>query len=256
MRSVAMARYRFLTTVRGTRWIFPFFFAAIAIPLAFAHIPLMMSSDNDLGVTSAVAFGAASDALMWAYVIHAFGLSLLCASFGKGVGTPHSLPTLLETIPISGQSRFWGNAIGIFCSAMALHLCTTPLLALAVAISPFTSRTFWIAEAMFAVMAFYFSAAAAWSLAAFDTKQGASAKPPVLLASVLMTTLVIIGTTRPGELAESIAYYVTLPSDRTWQAVVASVTRPKLLAAMLFGVYALFVAFFSIDTTRLVEEQE
>src|ERR1051326_7460975 len=104
-------------------------------------------------------------------------------------------------------------------------------------------------------MAFYLSAAAAWSLAAFDTKR-MSGHPPVLVVSVLMITLVILGTTRPSELVESIAYYINVPSAGTWRSVVASVTRPKLLAAMSFGVYALIVAFFSIDTTRLVEEQE
>jgi len=72
----------------------------------------------------------------------------------------------------------------------------------------------------------------------------------------LMLMLVILAATRPGELAESIAFYVNMPSSVTWRPIVEAINRPLLLAALLFALYALFVAFFSIDTARLVEEQE
>jgi hypothetical protein len=255
MRSLALARYRFLTNVRRIRWVFPVFCLAIVIPLLGVIMPLVTEVSRRASSNAPQLLEAAAHVLVWIYAIHSFGLVILCASFGaigRRTGT-HS--NLMETVPLTGQTLFWGDAAGIFMATMAVHLCTTPLLAEAVAIGPFPSAVFWIAEVMIALMVFFFSAAAAWSLSTFNEARPRPASVPLILLLFLFITMIIAATTRPAEFSESIATFFVQPSAPTWQSIAGTIEKPLLLIVLAAAIYGVFVAFYSIDTARLAEER-
>lgn len=250
MRCLAFARYRFLTIIRRLKWVFPAFSIPIILPGALAT-GILINARNFIGADVEDTMAASAAFLAVVYVVHFLALSALCWSFGVRAKSARS-SDLMELVPSRGQARFWGDALGIYAAIMSLHLCMTPMLAAVFVASPFPTSFFWAVELMFAMIFFLISASASRTLRQ-EAKRWTEISGKQELLLLLCFVLALAGTARLDEFPDAVVAFFTQPSPPAWSGVVAAIANLPLLILLSLALYAGFIAWYSIQTSRAIE---
>ena len=264
MRSLAVSRYRFLTTNRRSGWIV---LVAVAVLLFAAFLVIASGS-----AMYAVEFKSYFETVIWprdaATVIsvggrmlefcYAFQLLILaaaCHAFGarNRRADAAGAADLMETAPITPSARFWGDAMGVFGSTMAVHFATLPLLAFVFAMSPFPSSWMLWAELMIVLVVALESTAASWKLHTSRDKSptARTAGATAVLIILVITTLRLLTTW--SDFRDALAAFIVWPSPRAWFAIKATMLSPMLLAFVLLMIFAGFTSFYYFRAVRAVE---
>jgi hypothetical protein len=255
MRWLALVRYRFLHHVRRANWVVPVLVVAIILPTAVGmSVALMPDAQFRRRINEYLMLTGVG--LLITYWIHIGALTMLCWSFGIAPRRPEGAKPsdLMDTVPVSGYLRFWGDAAGIAAAILAIHVCTTPLLAYAVALSPFPSSLFWYLELVIVFMVATSGIAASWSLRAETSRwaQTRSVRSSSLFA--LLLTLVVLGTTRVEDFGVALDTFFREPSARSWSGIPGTIHSMPLFIGLLVLVTGAFVTYFAVRSARMIEE--
>lgn len=252
MRCLALARYRFLLLIRRTRWIFPLLLLIVLGPVAAGG----MIRDERINPALApdVLLRAAGEVLV-VYFLHIVTISLFCWSFGIVPTRPEGMrpADLMDTVPLSGQTRFWGDALGIFGAAAVIHLCLTPVLAASIALSSLPSSLFWWLELAIMAVLLFLAASASWGLSTNDTRRSRVNTIGGQTLFLLLLALVLLCTTRVEEFRDALGDFLNTPAPARWSGVVAAVDNGPLFVTMVTALYASFIAYFAIQSARAFE---
>jgi hypothetical protein len=252
MRSLAIARYRFLVNVRAAGWMFGTAIVMAAFPVLIAN-PWLPESIFQLNAVWTLNLTAGM--VIVSYCIHIGVLTIAChvlALNGRRSGR-EEVADLLEAAPLTPQARFWGDAAGIFASSMTLHLVALPLLALVIALSPFSFVVFFWLEITVVALVLLDSSAASWNLHAPVIRLATLRTVGSVGVFAILLAIVTVATTRWRDLRDSLGTFVQWPTARSWAAVVGAIDNPTLYVGALFVVYASFIMFFYFRTVRTFE---
>ena len=145
--------------------------------------------------------------------------------------------------------------MGIFASVMIIHLCTLPLLAMVIVLSPLGLTSFLCFELMIVASVVLASAAASWKLRS-ETSRWTHTRMIRNGAVFLIGLLVIvISNTRWEEFRDAFPWYLREPSARTWSAVTSTIDNPPLLVSWLVLLYAGFMTFYYLQGVRAHEQR-
>jgi hypothetical protein len=255
MRYLAIARLRLLTTTLAANPLFALTAAAAIIPAAFlAFVPdeaFRANADWYLGIAATTAL------VVW--IMHGLLLGAACNAFGNETLLKSSLTSmetagpgdLIDTAPISLKGRFWGETAGILAAAMAIHICTLPVLVLIAALSPLPTRMFFGLEAIVIACVFLGSAGAAWKRRAPRTKWSATrpARSGLLFGFLLLMT--VRHTTNWYPFRDSLVNFVKEPSPRIWSEVWNAIENPLLFFGLLALLYAGYIAYYYATSVRM-----
>lgn len=255
MRWLAVARYRFLILIRRSRGIVPVLMIVNLLPLVGQSLRIVLDDDASFRSQAPDYLSMAGVVVVVVYAMHFMALVLLCWSFGTVQRRPESAKPsdLMDTAPISGQVRFWGDAAGIGMTVLAIHFCTAPLLAQTVAFSAFPSSMFWSIELVIMVVVAFVSTIASWMLRAETTGWSQTRSWRSTSFFLLLMMLIVIGTTRPIEFRDSLTAFLVQPSVRSWSFVVAAIQSLPLMMTLVMFVITSFVAYFAVQSARAVE---
>ena len=257
MRSLAIARFRLLTTIRrGTMLYIVAAAAALGAATILSFMPdtvFRASADEILRLGATIAVAVA----IW----HVCLLVFACDAFGNDSTRRTQLASqetdapadLMDTAPIGLAARFWGEAAGIFSAAMTLHLCTLPLLALIVALSPLHTEMFLVWEAVTVVLVVLASTGSAWKRRAPRSKWNATRGARSALLFVILLLMAVRYTTKWEEFRDSVFQFVVRPTPRMWSSISKAVENPVLLITMLSSLFLGYMAFYyasSVKTAR------
>ena len=164
-------------------------------------------------------------------------------------------PDLLDTAPISAAGRFWGDMLGALACGLVIHLCTLPLLALAFLLAPVERSVFFWFEVVLVAMVILQAAGAAWRRRLFGAAGSirSSAVAPLLLILVMGAFAL---TTRRSAFIDALIDWFWEPSPLRWSQLTREVMNPPLLFLLLFIIYMGFIAFFAIQSRRLIEQHQ
>jgi hypothetical protein len=265
MRSLAVGRYRFLTTNRAAVWVLGMSigaalfgaFAVIASASAMYSMDFISVFDTELRRGDpALIISLGGRMLELCYAFHILILAAACHAFGSrdrrsdasGEGD------LMDTAPITPAARFWGDAMGVFASTMAVHFATLPLLAFVFALSPFPAMwMLWVELAIVAIVALD-SAGASWKLHT-SRNRSATARTAASAATLIITIIATVwALTSWGPFKDALAVFIVWPSPRAWSAIVATILSPMLLAFALLMIFAGFTLFYYFRAVRAVEQ--
>ena len=251
MRSLAMARYRLLTTIREARWVFLVVLVAAVGPLTifsgvfqsetfFWDDPSMRQHFGAQGVV--VVFG-----------LHALILVNACEVFGtrRRRGSPDAMD-LTETVPVTPGERFGGDALGVFAAVMSMHVCALPLLALAIALSPLPTKVFFWLELVIVAVVVLGSFAASWKLHAPGTGSRTRTIRSVALFLLLLLGIVYV-TTRWQAFRDQLWFLITDASPYWWKPLAATVVNPPMLFTSLVLLYFGFIGYYTAQSIRSIE---
>lgn len=255
MRSLAIARFRLLTTIRKATPLFVLAFWAALGPLVLTS-PL---SDGSFRADADSLLGTAATAAVFAWIAHALLLVVVCDAFGRDSSLRTQLASqetdgpadLMDTAPIGLRARFWGEAAGILAAAMIIHLCTLPLLVLGAALSPLPTSMFLVGEAVTIALVVLASAGAAWKRRAPRTKWSATRGPRSALLFVLILLVSIRQTTQWEVFRDSFVDFVRQPTPHAWSTVFHAVENPFLLCVLLLSLYYGYLAFYYSSSVRM-----
>jgi hypothetical protein len=226
---------------------------AIAMP-GVAGSGIALASQPQFRSDAPPLFTAAAFCLMITYVVHIFALATLTWSFGLVPPRQASArpSDLMDLVPLRGPARFWGDTLGIFGAAMAIHLCCTPLIAAVFAACPFPTAVFWYLEIAITAILFLISANASRTLRSEPRSWSQmNGKEGFLL--LLCFVLVFMGTTRVDELPDAVVEFFRQPSPPAWSAIVRTIDHFPLFIALALALYAGSIVWSSIQSSRATE---
>jgi hypothetical protein len=254
MRWLAVARYRYLILLRRTKWIIPVLVLTL-LPSVMAGAPGLLFTAREYRREAPVFLRGAGLAVVFAYSIHIWALTSLCWSFGVVPRRPEGARPLdlMDSAPISGYSRYWGDAIGILAAALTIHVSTLPLLALIIAQSAFPRSAFWYLEAAVVFILFFASAVASWTLRAKDSKWSQTRSARNAGAVLLTLLLIIMASTRVDQFSDAVVAFFVEPSPRAWNALTATFRSGTLLFVLLTLSLGMFVALYSRQSARSID---
>ena len=254
MRILAIARFRFLRTIRSAHAIFAIALIAASLPMVFGSEVFTASYlpwwDKEVTMRSS-AFAAQGG-----FTLHILILVTATAVFGmrRRSSARAELVDLTETIPVTSSDRFFGDAGGILASVLAVHVCVLPMLALAFALSPLPAATFFGMEALAIAIAVFVSAGAAWNFHT-DSNWSNTQLPRSLVAFGILAVIILRFTTRGQAFANAAVYYGTEPSRAAWSAVGRTITSPAMLVALITLLYFGFIGYYAAQTVRHLERR-
>lgn len=254
MRSLAIARYRVLTTIRSARWIFAVSLGAALLLIVMGSGVVIPMSLHWWGVDGVMS--TAAKTVIYAYFLHMVILLTACELFatrGRRAGAAHA-SDLTDTIPVAPIERFAGDALGILVCAAAVHASTMPLLAAAIALSPLPSVAFFWLELVTIVMAILASTAASWKYHS-TSKWAATQTPRTVMTFLILLLAVLSFTTRWKALRDAVGVFLLQPSPYWWKPVAAAVPNLPLLVAMLSLLYLGFIAYYTAHSVRSLERR-
>jgi hypothetical protein len=162
---------------------------------------------------------------------------------------------LMETAPITPAGRFLGDMLGALACTLIIHLCTLPLLALAIALSPISSSFFWWWELILLALLILASAGAAWKRLMTGPWGRARTAGNVALFGTLVIAAFAL-TTRWEEFRDAAVQYLAEPSPLRWSQLSREVMSPELLVMLLVILYVGFIAWFAMQSIRFLERRE
>jgi hypothetical protein len=270
MRYLAVARYRLLTTIRSASWIFAISLAAVLIPMAsdgWTKPELYYGENNGLGsgtlfvrqtkVLSDPVYMLSSSATITlvSYVLHGIILLVACSVFATSRQRTdgHEASDLMDTAPLTPAVRFWGDTLGILASALLVHLCTLPLLALIIARSPFRNTTFLYYELALLAAVILASAGGAWKMRAGHSGWSQTRSVRSAATFVILLWVAVAINTRWEAFRDAFAAFASFPSAGSWYELMDTVNSPSLLVLSLLLLYAGFISFYFLQTVRSLE---
>lgn len=257
MRSLAIARFRLLTTIRRATMLYVVTAgAALGAAAMVSFMPdtvFRAAADDILRTAASIA--------VWVAIWHLCLLVFACDAFGNDATRRTQLASqetddradLMDTAPIGLSARFWGEAAGIFSAAMTIHLCTLPLLVLIVALSPLHTGMFLAWEAVTVILVALASTGSAWKRRAPRSKWSATRGARSALLFLILLLMTLKYTTKWEVFRDSLFQFVTRPTPRMWSSVSRAVENPALLITMLLSLYFGYLAFYyasSVKTAR------
>jgi hypothetical protein len=254
MRHLAIARYRLLTTIRGANWVFAI---SLGVALLFlAGSPAVHDAASEVRIDPWGAAHLAATIAIACYLLHTaivFGGCLAFGSSRMSRANAGEVADLMDTAPLTSGIRFWGDALGTFAAAMIVHLCTLPLLALAVALSPLTTGAFVKIELAIVALLILGGTASSWKLHAPASKWSQTRAPRSAATFLILLIVVLVTNTRWEAFREAAANVVSEPAPRHWAELVAAIDSPPLLLLQLFLLLAGFIAFYYFHAVRSLE---
>lgn len=264
MRSLAVGRYRFLTTNRASRWILAVsvggvLFVAVLISAvgdALYSAGYSLLETRVRQTDPAMIISLSGRMLAMIYIVHVAILGVACHAFGSRDRRSDSLgeADLLDTAPVTPAALFWGDAIGIFASTMAVHLATLPLLAFAFLLGPFPSISFVWPEVVVVALVALQSLEASWKLHTSRMRSGTARAAGSAAALFVLIFITFRTLTTWNEFRDALGAFLVWPSPRAWSAITATVTSPLLLVMTLVVIYAGFTLFYYLRAVRAVEQ--
>jgi hypothetical protein len=254
MRHLAIARYRLLTTIRGANWVFAISLGA-ALVFLLASPSLRVDESEFRRYPQGNAEVTATLAL-FCYVLHAIILFLNCLAFGsagRSRSEAKESSDLIDTAPLTPGIRFWGDALGAFTAALIVHLCTLPLLALAVALSPITNGAFVRIELAIVAFLLLGGAAASWQLHAPPSKWSQTRAPRSAATFLILLIITLIVNTRWEAFRDALGVLMAETSPGHWADLVAAIDSPPLLLIQLVLLFGGFIAFYYFHAVRSLE---
>lgn len=254
MRSLALARYRFLVSIRSGGIAIGGFAASAGAAIlggagALSTVDIAFS---DFARQAPDAFSRAAKWVTSAYLFHTVALMAICFAFGTTQRrSEQSSADLMQSAPVTAAQTFWGDCLGMLAATLSIHAAVVPLLAFIVALSPHPSTTFWFFELAVVVVLFLVSALAAWSLRAESWRWSLARS---FRASVVVLVIVAgaagLFARRPAGLAEALIAVLENPGQRSLHALIAAFRNPPTATVAFAILYAAFVAFFFIHSVR------
>lgn len=248
MRSLGIARLHYLSNMRSASAVLGVSLVLGALPVIAAGVPFRSWTAHWRVAADVLELQARAATVT--YVFHLVVLLIACDLFGK----PRALrdgkraADLTETAPVRPAHRFIGDAAGIFLCAAAIHVCTLPLLALAVALSPLPSSLFLVAETVVLLALVLGSAGAAWKLRSTGRWMRTRTARSVALFGVLLIGAVMF-TTRWEAFRDAAFSSVFSPSPRHWAEAAAAMNSPALIVA-LAALYIGYLVFYFVSSIR------
>ena len=254
MRSLALARYRFLVSIRASG-------AAVSGVVA-AAVAALLGGSRAL-VTAALpadrftewapeAFEVSSQWIGPAYLLHV--AALMAVSFVFGTAQRRSdqpAADLMETAPVTAAELFWGDCLGVLAATLTIHAAVVPLLAFLLAIAPNPSTTFWFFEALVVVVLFLVSALSAWSLRAESWRWSISRSfRASMIVAIIIAGAAGLFARRPAGLWDVVTDVVTNPGRQSLAALLHAFRNPPTATVAFAILYVAFVAFFFIHSVR------
>lgn len=252
MRYLAIARYRFLTTIRAAAWSFALSLLAallfiLGTGILFIPERAFFWSADELLPRAAALFTAS-------YFVHTLILIVAFNTFGAVRNDPSAKGNLLDTAPALPRHRFAGDALGIFASVMSIHLCTLPLLALSLCLSPYPMRYFFIPELLIVALLVIGSAGASYKLHTSPVNWGGKSttgRTGALLGVFFFMILAVTG--RLKDLFETAVRAMVQPTPQGFSQIADAVDDPFLLAILMLLVYGGFLLFYAVRSIRLLQ---
>lgn len=253
MRGLALARLHYLTKTRTAP-------AALIIALALAVFPiavndvLWFNSSDQWELAVPMQQERAKNPVI-AYLFHVIVLVITCDLFGKprAVVDGVRLADLTETAPIKPASRFLGDAVGIFRSAGVIHLCTLPLLALSVALSPLTATLFFWLEALVLAVMILASAGAAWKFRSTGKWVRTQTARSIALFAIFFV-IILMATTRWQTFRDAAFSLLVQPSPLVWREVSSAIVSAPLMLGLILTLYLAYLVFYFISSIRNQEK--
>ena len=250
MHHLALARYRLLTTIRRSTWVF----AVLSVVVILPHLlPLSPTFERELFFQANAEFYAIHNSMvvLITFAVHWIILISACSLFGSERALNRTGGAdLMDTVPVRPAVRFHGDTLGIFATAMVIHLAVLPLLAFSFAFASFTTPAFFWVEATLIVVLLVISAGASWRLHA---RPRSPVQAGVFWGLMLLLLLIVRFGTRWVAFRDGLAGFATDPAPHTWAAVVAGVDNPALLVAWLLLAALSAFAFFQIHTVYALQ---
>lgn len=254
MRSLALARYRFLVSIRSSGAAISGVVAAAVAAILGGNSALLTAAipGDRFGDWAPQAFGLASRSIGPAYLLHAAALVAVCFVFGTAQRrSDQPAADLMETAPVSAAELFWGDCLGVLAATLTIHAAVVPLLAFIVALAPNPSTTFWFFEALVVVVLFLVSALSAWSLRAESWRWSiARSFRASAIVAIIIAGAAGLFARRPAGLAEALVGVLQNPGRRSLGALVHAFRNPPTATVAFAILYVAFVAFFFIHSVR------
>lgn len=255
MRSLALARYRFLTTVRSASGVFLTLLAGVLLPMLFGSG--LFTSWSDAWASMPDDMYASARMVTIGYLLHIGFIVAACNAFGttRPKIDGRQSADLTETVPITPRDRFLGDALGFLGCILAAHACTVPLLALVVVMSPLPTTVFFWAESVTLAVAVLGSAGASWMLRSTGQWIRTRSARSMVTFGILLVAILILNT-RWLKFVENLVWWMfTQPSPQTWHGVVRTVNNPVMLAGSLLLLYFGFISYYTLQSIRSLERQ-
>ena len=252
MRSLALARYHVLSKVRSSYGVFATALILTALPVLTVGFLFVSWTDSWGGIEVLLSGRAMTVHIV--YVSHLIVLLITCDLFGtpRAIRGGNRPADLTETVPLTPAQRFFGDAAGIFQSAAAVHLCTLPLLALAIALSPLPiARFFWLEALVLAVLVLA-SAGGSWKLRSTGKwMRTRSARSAALF--VILFLIIVISTTRWEAFRDAALTFLFQASPWAWNEARAAVISVPMLIGLLALLYIGYIAYYTLSSIRSME---
>lgn len=252
MRSLALARYHVLSRVRSAHGLFVASCVLVVLPVFVSDVlPSVLIYEWEM-MESQLHHRARNVTV--AYFFHLVVMVAACEAFAtRRASKEGSRPAdLVDTSPIRPAERFFGDAFGIFSCAVVIHLCTLPLLALAVALSPLPLSVFFWLEVVVLAALVLASAAASWKLRGFGKwMRTRSARSATLFFILLL--VVLISNTQWRAFRDAFLTQFLYPSPAGWTEIRAAILNPPIFVASLVLLYAGYILYFALSSIRALE---
>jgi hypothetical protein len=254
VRLLAVARYRFLTILRSANASYVILMVAIAVPLLGMFTTLRVA-DSDYPAQAPRVLSDAAFGTFMIYGLHLLALVVICGAYGVVPRRPPGVMPIdpMHLAPISGSEQFWGDAAGLFSAVASIHLCLVPLLAAAIALSPFPSSLFWYGEVLTAIALLFASACGSWALRAETTRLSQTRAARSIVVFLILMTVAVLFTTRGQEFRDALAFLWFRPTLRQLELAAAAVSQPILLVVSLVSIYVAFIAYYCFSSVRAIE---
>ena len=255
MRGLALARYHVLSRLRSSSGLFATALVLSALPLLVIGAVFTSATESWREIEMDLPVRAAG--LHAAYFWHLLVLVCACELFGTPKQTRDGVrrADLTETAPITPAARYFGDAAGIFQCVAAIHLCTLPLLAAAVALSPLPStRFFWLESVVLAAIVFG-SAAASWKLRSTGKWMRTRTPRSIALFFILLLVVLMLNT-RWKSFVEAVPTAMFQPTPGSWTHVRAAVVSVPMLIGSLAVLYFGYILYYAVSSIRAIDRGE
>jgi len=248
MRVLALARYRFWTTLRSAGPILGLAFGPAFAGAAFETLLSKWFPPDPSMFSAQAAFAL----IAWlAHCAILIGASLTFGSVkASRTDLTSAMSDLIDSTPIEPRVRFIGEMLGVLGTTLMIHLCCLPGLAITAALSPHPTVMFVCIEAVLIPMIALSSASAAWRRLAPPTRWGSTRAARSGLVFVILVSIIVLSTRNVATFRDAAGGFLSSPSMRKWQLVAASFDNPFLLFVLLGILYIGYMTFFYIAGTR------
>lgn len=246
----ALARYHLLSTIRSAHGVIAIsFLAALGATALFGAAGVFARQ----GVV-AENLRLAALLVHVVYVLHLFviviGSDLLA---GKRRQSDRVLTAdLTETVPVTPVERFFGDALGVLACTMVIHVCTLPVLAFVVALSPLSPAVLVWLELLVIAVAVLGAAGAAWSRRAEGRWERTRTGRSLALFGILFV-LILATNTRWEHFRDAAAAYLYDPSPQRWSHLTGEVMNPPMLVSLLAALYLGYFLYYAMNTIRSLQ---